>query len=100
MADQKGKKKIRQKFLTFLNVYYLKTRLIKALYSFDSSGPNGRVLQNPKTGGFRELFLLENDFKSYSTVNFPKKHPNFGALETNQRHEIQTSIFFHMPFYI
>ena len=89
MADQKGKKNFRQKFLTFLNVCYLKIHLIKALYSLNSSRPNGRLLQNPKTGGFRE-FLLENDFKSCSTVNFPKKHPNFGALETNQRYEIWT----------
>ena len=88
MAAQKRKKKIRQKFLAFLNVYYPKTHLIKALYSLDSSRPNGRLSQNPKTGGFRELFLPENDFKTCSTVNFPKKHPDFGGLETN--HEIQT----------
>ena len=41
-----------------------------------------------KTGGFRELVLPGNDFKTCSTVNFPKKHPNFGGVETN--HEIQT----------
>ena len=68
MAAQKRKKKIRQKFLAFLNVYYPKTHLIKALYSLDSSRPNGRLLQNPKTGGLRESFLPENDFKT--TVNF------------------------------
>ena len=78
-----------------------KTHLIKALNSLDSSRPNGRLSQNPKPGGFRDLFLPENDFKTCSAVNFPKKHPDFGGLETNRRHEIQTGIFFfHMPFYI
>ena len=90
MAAQKRKKKIRQKFLAFLNVYYPKTHLIKAFNSLDSSRSNGRLSQNPKTRGFRELFLPENDFKTCSTVNFPKKHPDFGGLETNQRHEIGT----------
>ena len=37
-----------------------------------------------------ELFLPENDFKTYFTVNFPKKHPDFGGLKTNQMHEGQT----------
>ena len=44
--------------------------------------------QNPKTGSFRELFLPENNFKTSSTVNFPRKHLHFGGLETNQRQEI------------
>ena len=51
-----------------------------------------------KTGNFRELFLPENDFQTCSAVNFPEKNPDFGGLETNRRHEIQTQIFFHMPF--
>ena len=54
----------------------LKTHLIKALNSLDSSRPNGRLSQNPKTGGFRKLFLTENYLKS-----FQKKHPDFGGLE-------------------
>ena len=87
--------------MVFSCVYYPKTQLIKALYSLDSSSrPNGQLSQNPKTGGFKELFLSENDFKTCSTVNFPEKHPDFGGLEANQRHEIQTWIFFHMAFYI
>ena len=44
--------------------------------------------QIQKTGGFRELFLSENDFKTSSTVNF-QKHPDFGGLEINQRHKVQ-----------
>ena len=83
MADQKDKKKFRQKILAFLNVYHPKTHLIKGLYSLNSSRPNGRLLQNPKPVGYCELFLAENDFKTCSTVNFPKKHPDFGGLETN-----------------
>ena len=79
MAAQKCKKQ----FLAFLNVYFPKTHLIKALYCLDSSRPNERLSQNLKTVGFRELFLPENDFKTCSTVSFPKKHPDFGSLETN-----------------
>ena len=67
-----------------------KTHLIKALNSIDSSRPYKRLLQIQKTGGSRELFLPENDFQTSSTVNFSKKYPDFGGLETNQRHEIQT----------
>ena len=47
-------------------------------------------LENQKTGGSRELLLPENDFQTSSAVNFQKKHPDFGGLETNWRHEIQT----------
>ena len=90
MAAQKRIKKFPLKLFAFLNVYYTKTDLIKALNSLDSSQPNRRLLQNPKTKGFRELFLPENDFKTCSTENFPKKHSDFGGLETNRRQEIQT----------
>ena len=55
-----------QKCLAFLNVYYQKTHLIKALNFLDSSRANVRLSQNPETGGFRELFLPENDFKTCS----------------------------------
>ena len=44
--------------------------------SIDSSRPYGRLLGNPKTGGFRELVLAENDFKTCSTVNFATKSGN------------------------
>ena len=67
MAAQKRKRKqFWQKCLTFLNVYYPKTHLIKALYSLDSFRSCGRLLENPKTGAPRDLFLPENDFKTSS----------------------------------
>ena len=47
-----------------------------------------------KTGGFRELFLSENYFKSCSTVSFPKKHPDFGGLKTSERQNSDTNFFF------
>ena len=53
-----------------------------------------------KTGGFRELFLPENDFKNCSTVNFPK---NIQILEGWKltKDKVQIWIFFyHMPVYI
>ena len=37
--------------------------------------------QNPKIGGFREVFLPENGFKFCFTVNFPKKTSRFWKLE-------------------
>ena len=37
------------------------------------------------------LFLAENDFKTNSAVDFPKKRPDFGDLEANQRHERQAT---------
>ena len=100
MAAQKPKKKFRQIFLATLHFYYLKTHLIIALYSLDSSGSYGRLSENSKTGASRELPLPESDFEISSAVNFPQKYPDFGALETNKRHETQTRNFFHMPFYI
>ena len=84
MAAQRPPKKFRQKYFAFLNVYYPKTYLIKVLNSLYTSRLNGRLSQNPKTGGFRDLFLPENDFKTCSTVDFPKKHLDFGGLDTNQ----------------
>ena len=37
--------------------------IIKGLNSLDSARLNGRLLQNPKTRGFRELFLPKNDLQ-------------------------------------
>ena len=88
MAAQKRKKKCWQNFFAFLNAYYPKTQLIKALNSLDSSRPHGKLLESPKIGSFRELFLPQNDFKTCSAVNFPNNYPDFGGRETNQRHEI------------
>ena len=58
------------------------------------------LLENPKTGGSRELFLPKNNFKTCSTSNFPKRHEYFGGLETSQRHEIHIWISLHVPSYI
>ena len=101
MAAQKHKKKnFGRHFSAFLNVFYPQTHIIKALYTFDSSRLYVRLLEHSKTGASMELFLPESDFKTSFEVNFTKKHPDFGGLETSQRHETQTIIFFHMLFYI
>ena len=60
MAAQKKKKG--QTFFAYLNAYYRKGGQIKALNSLDSSRPNRRLLQNPKTRNFNELCLPESDF--------------------------------------
>ena len=55
-----------------MNAYYPETCLIQAHNCLDLSRPKERLLQNPKTGGFRELFLPENNFKICSKVNSRK----------------------------
>ena len=89
MAAQKHKENCWLKFSAFLNAYLPKTQLIKIHNFFDSFRPYGRLLENQKTRGSRELFLPENVFQTSSAVNFPKKHPDFEGLETNGRHKIQ-----------
>ena len=80
------KKLLEKFFFEFLNVYYPKTHLIKAINSPDSSRPNGRLSQNQKkkqqqkTRGFRELVLPGNNFKTSSTVNFPKLYMSFSKF--------------------
>ena len=51
-----------------------------------------------KTGGSMELFLPKNDFKSYYTLNFPKRHSYFRGLEANQRHEFRLEFFVHVLY--
>ena len=63
-----AKKTCWQKFFAFLNMYLSKTQLIKIHNSLDSSKPYGRLLENQKTGGSRELLLPENDFQTSSAV--------------------------------
>ena len=77
MAAQRPQKKFRQKYFAFLNVYYPKTYLIKVLNCLYTSRLNGRLSQNPKTGGFRGLFLPENDFKNLLHGRFSKKTSGF-----------------------
>ena len=68
----------------FLNAYYPKTQLIKALNYLDSSRTYIRLLGDPKTGCLRELFVPENGFKTCSAAHFPKEHPKFGGWPGNQ----------------
>ena len=101
MAAQKRKKKIvSRKIFAFLNVSFPKTHLIQSLNSLGSSRPYGRLLANQKTGGSKELFLPKSDLQNSPKKFFPKKHADFGGLQTNRRHKILTRTFLHMPFYI
>ena len=72
-------------FFAFLNACKPKTQQIKALNFIDSSRSYGRLSQNPKTGGFRELLLAENGFKTCSTVNFAKKTSRFWRPENQPK---------------
>ena len=95
MAAQKCKFWAFEKFLTFLNVYYPKNPSNQSSKLSWFSRPNGRLSQNPKTGGFRVSFVPENDFKTCPTVNFPKNTQILQAWK--QTDYIK---FRHMPFYI
>ena len=76
MGAQKGKKNILAKLIYQSSQlsWFLKTKW--------------KTITKSKKGDFMELFLPKNDFKTCSAVNFLKKHADFGALETNQRHEL------------
>ena len=93
MAAQEQTKKNLGEIFGIFECQLLQNLSNQALNCLDSSRPNGRISQNLKTG-FRDLFLPENNFKTCSIVNFLKMHPDFGGLETNQRHEPQTRFCF------
>ena len=57
------------------------THLTIALNSLDSSRTYRRLLESPKPGSSRELFLPENGFKTCYTVYFSKKTSRFGRPE-------------------
>ena len=77
--------------ITFVNIL-----IYVVLNCLDSSRRYGRLLENPKTGGFRELCLPENDFKTCSTVRFSKKYMDFWSLGTNQGEEFRLELFSHV----
>ena len=88
-------KKFSAEIFGILNVYYPKSHLIKALYSLDSPRSNGRLSQNLKTGGFRELFLLENNFKTCLAVNFQKNIQILEAWKTTKNMKFDLNFFSH-----
>ena len=57
-AQKRKKKEMSDKILVFLNVYYPKTHLIKALYSLDSSRSYGGKSKNPKAGASTMLVII------------------------------------------
>ena len=63
---------------------------MQSLNSFDSSKPYGRLLENQKKGALKNYFCLKITFKIAPQKFFQKKHSDFGGLETNRKHEIQT----------
>ena len=63
--DRKKKKNGGKHIFPFLNAYSPKTQLIKVLNSIDSSRTYRRLLEIPKPGSSRELFLPENGFKKH-----------------------------------
>ena len=59
MAAQKCKKSCKQVSFAFLNAYYPKTHLIKALNSLDSFRPYGKPLENQEEGALENYFCLK-----------------------------------------
>ena len=62
-------------FFVFLNAYYPNTHLIQFFNFVDSSKPYGRLLENQKTGGSKELFLLCRTFDAYRPNKDVKLRP-------------------------
>ena len=91
MAAQKHAKNCRN-FFAVLNAYKPKTQLIKAHNFIESSRSYGSP--NPKNKGFRELFLSENDFKTSSTVNFPKNIQILEGWKLTKYIEFRFDFFF------
>ena len=98
MAAQKGKKIVDWDFWHFRMPTNLQTQLIKIHNSLDSSRPYGWLLENPKTYDSRKLFLPENDFKTYSTVNYRKwlKNQNLWFLEFYFHFEVHIQQRWHL----
>ena len=96
-SSKKKKEIVSRNFFAFLNASYPKTLLMKSLNSLDSSRPYGRLLKNKKAGCSKELLLPKYNFQNSSTKIFPKKHSDFGGLETKRRHKIQTWFFCTHP---
>ena len=96
MAARKQIQIVGKNFLHFwipINPKPNKSRLLTLLILADHIDDYLKI-QRENTEGSRELFLPENDFKTCSTVNVPNKHPDSEGLETKQRQETQTWIFF------
>ena len=75
MAAQKWKK-ILPEIFRFSECLLLQNPSNQSSQLSYSARLNGALSQYPKTGGFRKLFLPENDFKTCSSKHFSKKHPN------------------------
>ena len=56
-----------------------------------------KLSQNPKKGGFRELFLPKNDFKSCSAVSFPKIMKILKAWKPANDMKFRLIFFFTYP---
>ena len=64
------------------------------------SRPYGRLLENQKIGGSKELFLPENDYKNCSAENFPTNMHILEAWKPTEDMNLVLNFFRHMPFYI
>ena len=76
---------------------YKKKKKKRNLYSLDFLRPNGRLSQNPKTEGFRELCLPKTDFKTYSIINVPKNIQILDTWKPTEDMKLRLEIFFTCP---
>ena len=67
------------------------------LHSLDSLRPNGRLSQNPKTEGFRELCLPKNDLKTGSIINVPKNIQILDTWKPTEDMKLRLEFFFTCP---
>ena len=73
------------------------THLTKTLKSLESSRTNRRLLESPKPGSSRELFLPENSFKTCYTVYFPKNIQIWEAWKSMEDMKIRLDFYLKRP---
>ena len=69
----------------------------QALNSCHSFRPYKKLLENRKIGGFRELFMPENDFKTCYAVSFLKNIQILEAWKATKNMKFRLEFFFTCP---
>ena len=69
---RKKKKRMLTEIFGFFEYLLTQTQLTKIHNSLDFSRSYGRLSENPKRWGSKELFLPESNFKTCSSVNSTK----------------------------
>ena len=93
MAAQKCKESCWQKVSVFLNVFYPKTNLTKALKSLEFSRPYETLFENSRTWGFRELFAWKWFQKLLYSKSSEKKIQILNAWKSTRVEQVLSKKF-------